>query len=471
MNGHAPLSGFSGVFRMTALLGIAWAGACGAPDARPVGEDTVLEPSLAPTPSRCLTRDLAKSARDYLSRPEERSAVEALSAMEDACVGEDVPAVWASAWTVLSQIEVAIAMGRAGDPNTGASLADGVMVYVCEADATCVTAPPSVPTGALAGAGIFAVRGQGLSVEAATAPAVASASVPFTDFDGVSNGARWGLETTAADWGEAVGVPTILFYGEPEAGDPLGLSDLAFGDLAFDVESFPDVDGFPANLVHIGVCYETEVTLPHIDGDEGMPTLAERMQREGTILESHTMDCGGWPAAASPSTPADLLGQVAAAFGRVLLPQPLAAALMTDRRAPSTGGSPIDFSRFAPVAADPQGRLEWVVAPQDGDDDEALAAIVVEAVTGLGTPIELVEVSLRLIGNEGVPAGASFCPAGASTCPDPVALTQETLSGFDPVATFNGVRIFKPGGYTICAEGALNGFTFEETCQVVHIKN
>lgn len=469
MIGRTPPSRFIRALGPTLLLGVVMLAACSEQATPPSAQDTILEPSLAPTPPECRTRDLERDARGYLSRPERRTATTALSTMEDACVNDDVQGVWAASWTVLAQIESALSAGREGDPATGASLASGVIAYVCAADPSCTTPPSAVQSDALTGPGIFAVRGAGVGIPAA--PAVAAASVPFTDFDGVANGARWGLETSAANWGEAVGVPTVLFHGVPETGDPLGLSDLAFGDLAFDIESFPDVNGFPENKVHIGVCYDIEVTVPHVDDDEGKPTLAERMQREGTILEAYGMGCSDWPAAGSSASSAGVFASVASAFGRAFLPQPLAAALMGDRKAPSTGGSPIDFSQFAPVAADPQGRMEWVVPPRDGDDDTVLDAIVVQAVTGAGTPIELVDVNLALIGNQGVPAGASFCPPGAPTCPNPTAITRETLSGFDPVATFDDVRIWKPGGFTICAQGSLNGFTFEETCQFIHIKN
>ncbi|MDH3225130.1 MAG: hypothetical protein OEO23_15520, partial [Gemmatimonadota bacterium] len=289
--------------------------------------------------------------------------------------------------------------------------------------------------------------------------------------DGVANRALWGVETSATSWPDATGIPTILFYGNPTSNGLLNLSEMPFGELALEMESFPDLDGFPGNQVHVGVCFETEITVPHLGGDESAPTLAERLQREGTILEPHSVDCAGWESSTAQSSLMSTLGGAVALLGQAFLPQPLAAALMTDRRAPSTGGTPIDFSIFAPVAADPQGRMEWITPPADGDDDAFLAPIVVQAVTGLGTPIELVHVTLRLIGNEGLPAGASFCEPGVSPCPDPEAYTLETLSGFDPVATFDTVRIWKPGGYTICAQGSLNGFTFEETCQVVHIKN
>ena len=465
MEGPAPLPRFARPFGPFLLLAAILSAACSEQAARPAAQDTVLEPSLAPTPSQCDTRDLARDARAYLPRAERRVASTALSDMEDACANDDVEGVWSAGWIVLAQIESASSSGEGGDPAAGASLANGVTAFMCDADVTCTIPPATVQPGALSGAGIFAVRGEG------SAPAVATTAVPFTDFDGVANGARWGLETSASNWSDAVGVPTTLFHGVPLTGDPLGLSDLAFGNFAFDMERFPDAGGFPTNLVHIGVCYDTEVTLPHIDEDESEPTLVGRMQREGTILEPHNLSCSSWPAAASNASPVVVFASVASAVGSIFLPRPLAAALMTDRKAPSTGGSPIDFSEFAAVAADPQGRVEWVMAPQNGDDDQPLADIVVRAVTGEGTPIERVEVTLELVGNEGVPAGASFCPAGAPSCPLPTALTLETLSGFDPVATFTGVQVWKPGRYTICAQGSLNGFSFEETCEVLFIKN
>ena len=453
--------------RVLCFIGLVVASACGdGVDLRDT-EDTVLEPSLAPVSAQCDARSVARSARDYFVRPEQQIASAAISDMEAACTDGDAGVVWAMGWTVLESMEAAADAGRAGEPGVGAALANGITSYLCAADAVrCGNPPAAVEAAVFESGGIFAVRSTG------TTPVVANTSVPFVDFDNVSNQALWGLETTAASWAAATGASPILFYGSHEVGSPIDPDELSFGDLQFELNSFPDVDGFGSSNVHVGVCYETEIGLPHIGGDPTGPTLAEQLQREGTLLESHAVGCAGWWNTVAASSLRETLGDAVAFLGRAFLPQPLAASLMNDRRAPSTGGTPIDFSRFAPVAADPLGRLQFVEAPTDGYSDGALNTIVVEALSGAGTQVELVSVSLHLTGNNGIPAGASFCdPEVDGPCPSPTALTIESLNGYNTVAVFDNAQIWKPGGYTLCARGTLGGYTFEETCQVLHIKN
>ena len=369
------------VVRVLCFLGLMVAAACGdAPDLRDT-EDTVLEPSLDKVPAECDARSIARNARDYLERPEQQTAATAISDMSDACADGDAGVVWAMGWTVLETMEAAADEGRAGEPGVGAALANGIMSYLCAADALrCGNPPAAVEGSVFESGGIFAVRGTG------TEPVVANAAVPFVDFDNVGNRALWGLETSGASWGVATGATPILFYGSPDVGSPIVPDELAFGDLQFELYSFPDIDGFASDNVHVGVCYETEIGLPHIGGDPQGPTLAEQLQREGTILQSHAVGCPAWWNTIAAASLRSTLGGAVAFLGRAFLPQPLAASLMNDRRAPSTGGTPIDFSRFAPVAADPNGRLRFVEPPKDGFSDGVLDPIVVEALSGSGTP-------------------------------------------------------------------------------------
>lgn len=453
------------------VVGLVLSGCADTPP-QPPADESVLAPVLAPTPRACRTQALAQAVRGYLDRPERQTASDAVSLMEDGCADGDADVVWANGWIVLTAMEAAREAGTAGAPEDGAALANGVLEYMCSADASMCAGPHTpVVSGVFGLGGIFAVRGSG------SEPVVANGAVPFTDFDNESNHALWGMEVTGGSWANATGVgDRILFYGAPGS-SPLSTNEVPFADLKMDLHSFPDLEGFATNQVHVGVCYENDVTLPHAGGDEGQPPLLEILLRNGTLLQSHAVGCATWWNAVTTPDLRDALGSAVAFLARTVLPQPLAASLMTDRRAPSTGGSPIDFSIFAPVAADGQGELRWVVPPVDGDDDEPLAPIVVEALSGAGTPIELVEVTLHLVGNQGIPAGASFCdPADEGPCESPSALTRETVSGFDPVATFDGVlgdhaRVWKPGGFTICARGTLAEFTFDEVCQVIHIKN
>lgn len=443
--------------------------ACDGGQERSDRSDTLLEPSAAPVSAQCRTNGLARSARDYFVRPQQQAATRALSDLEDACAAGDP--VSELVFSVLALMEDALAGGVAGDPSDGVALANGLIDYLCAADgALCSPFPEPISEAALGPAGIFAILGSGN--EAVTA----RGSVPFS-FAGEDNEALWVVETTAASWSEATGADLILFYGSPDLTTPINPDELSIGDLALELLSFPDVDGFATdNQVHVGVCYMDPVPLPHTgSGSFGEPETVERMQREETILQVHTLvSCPlTWPDPSPSLALAEVVDRAVGFLAQALLPEPLAAALMGDRSASSTGGSAADFSRFAPVAADPEGRLEYTQPPTDGVAGEFLNTIEVQALSGMGTPMERVNVTLVLIGNNGLPAGASFCPTDPED-PDcetaPVRKTVETLSGFDPVATFD-VRILKPGGYTICATGEIGGFSFEEDCEVIHIKN
>jgi hypothetical protein len=274
----------------------------------------------------------------------------------------------------------------------------------------------------------------------------------------------------------------VLFYGAPVSG-VLDLQEVGFGGLQFDMNRYPVPPvGTPGNpflgdALHVGVCFETEVTLPHAGGDESRPTMAPRMQREAVLLETFDPDfCGdAFPAlqSASIGAPALTLARSllpsswsGAVVDRGLLPSSWFAVAVTDRKAPSLGGTPLEFSTFAPVAAEVEGQLEFLTVPASRTaEGESLGEIRVQARAGGGTPIEKVLVTLSISTNEGTPAGAELAGDFASLTDE-----QEGVATFPDDGT--ALSIGKPGGYLLCANATLAGFTFPEVCTArFHIGN
>jgi len=435
-------------------------------------------PAQAQVPAQCQTGDLAQAARGFFSNPEQRDVAEALRAMEDACAAGDDAGVTQGGWGILRTMERVLDDERGGDVDDGSTLANGLVGLLCDADPTLCAVPPDPITPAdLGSQGIFAVRGGG------TEPILARGLVPFVDFEGDDNDALWLLLTSASSWTEATnaGGP-VLMYGHPSSYSVIPVAELPFEDLGYELHSFPNVDGFNDGLLHVATCFENEVELPHLNGDESQPTRRERLQREGTILQEYDgitgADCGTFRAPYEMAFADGPVGRMLAWAAETLLPRPLYAALMTDRRTPLSSGSPIDFSTLAPVAANPMGSLVFVDAPQDGFAGQALPVIRVQALSGEGTPMERVRIQLIVAGNEGEPAGASFCDVdGGQTedCGD-IAFTVEELDGYGTLAEFTDAALNKPGGYRICARALLTdggrNFQFEDACsEMIHIKN
>jgi hypothetical protein len=91
----------------------------------------------------------------------------------------------------------------------------------------------------------------------------------------------------------------------------------------------------------------------------------------------------------------------------------------------------------------------------------SLGPIRIRARSGGGTPVERVLVTLYVLNNSGLPAGAVLLG-------DVTGYTTED----DGTVVIDGTSINKTGGYTICARGELEGFTFEEACSpMFHIRN
>jgi hypothetical protein len=148
------------------------------------------------------------------------------------------------------------------------------------------------------------------------------------------------------------------------------------------------------------------------------------------------------------------------------MPEPL-GAYFTDRTSIGFGGGAGFFSRFKGSTTLTQGAtLEFVQGPPSVVQSTSTPfTVVVRARTGGGAPLELVDVTLRILNNNGTPAGLSgtFQPCSGSPVSGPaVGCTRETASA-DALASIT-MTADKPGGYTMCATGTAAGFTFPEVC-------
>jgi hypothetical protein len=423
----------------------------------PTGPETTL--AEAPS-SACRLQTLSRDARDYFPQPEIREARDLISLIGDACNAGDQALVTTHAWAAIRLVEAVVDAGRGGSPAAGASFVNGLVDCI---EALCAPDDGNdlALGAALSATGLFAVRGDD------QVPALSRAPVAFTDFGGNANRARWGLEVSQnKSWSYVTGTTPVLLYGAPLVTGGTPVQDISFGDLQFDMNRYPiPAEGQPGHryrddALHVGLCFESEVPLPHIDGDEDKPVLEPRMQREAVLLETR-----------SPSfcDQAFLEMQSASLLGSLgtLLARPILALFVTDRLAPSLGGTPLEFSRFAPVAADVRGSLEFVTQPTSVVvEGEPIGVIEVRARSGAGTPMEKVRITLSIRANQGVPAGAVISG-------DTVSLTDEDRG----IATFpdgDGVApsVGKPGGYLLCANGELAGFTFPEICSdQFHVRN
>jgi hypothetical protein len=187
------------------------------------------------------------------------------------------------------------------------------------------------------------------------------------------------------------------------------------------------------------------------------------MQREAVLLE--VQEPGFCGQAFQTLQSASLLGTALDA-ARALLPRSLFAALFSDRQAPSLGGTPLNFSRFAPVAAQVEGSLEWVTSPPDVVvEGTSLGVLQVRALSGAGTPIEKVVVTLSIRANQGVPAGAVLGGDTSSRTDEARGVATFPDEGAAPPS------LGKPGGYLVCANASLTGYTFSEACVEVHVRN
>lgn len=444
-----------------ALIGLS---ACGEEAPEPVAPTSEARSATALQETACgLVQGLERDARSWFPQPERRVAQDALRDLRSACSAGNRAAVSEGAWAILSTMEAVSDAGRGGAPSVGSNLARGLLA--CTRSLCAPEALPQIDlTGALGATGLFAVRGPG------TVPATSRGTVGFADFQGVSRKAWWVVEVSDS-WSVVTGVPRTLFFGAPAQGSAaLTPDELPFGSLQFDLQRFPDNGNFRNDALHVAVCFDGNIEVPHAGGDDRRPTLRPLMQREGVLLEKYDPEgCAAGPQSV-PVLQASMASSLNTAVRRVAsLLFPATEVARDDLLIRGLGGSAMDFSRFAPVAALGDGTLEFLTLPPAVvDAGTPLGTIKVRARSGNGTPIEQVLVRLYVENNQGFPAGAELSGQIESR-------TREE-AGLEGVASFpdggDPLTIGKAGGYILCAEAVLEGFDFPRVCtDRFHVRN
>jgi hypothetical protein len=414
------------------------------------------EPDLsiqaAVSPGDCgLVKDLVKDVKSVFPMPAGRAENTLASDLDKACKNGDVDGVRGHAIALLAAIEAGLEAGSIGGTTaTRSGLANALLACTQGLCNQNDLPNPAIDfTKAFGEAGTFAVRH-----DASAAPVVARDWVEFEDENPPgANWALWGIDVDAA-WSEVAKADPVLIYGGPASS--LVTQDPGIGGLQYDFKRWPVTGQFDDDKLHVWVCFADDAALPH--GPGPVEPLG-RMQREGVLLSDYEPTCPEYPSRYPAVEP-----QNASVFAPVMklvrgvLPRNLFAfALRTDTRTPHVGGSALDFSVFAPVAADTEGYLTWVVDPPPivVAGEPISPTMKVAAFSGSGTPMEKVKVIIEVDKNSGVPAGAFVS--------DSAAFTLET----DGIASFPQAAVNKPGGYTVCATGQLAGFTFERKCSTV----
>jgi len=429
--------GFPAIALLVALAGCA--------DSVPT--DSVPEASVVTGATCPLTVTMKEDVNSWFQDPERASANKVMASLSAAC-GTGDPRVTQHAIDLLRGIEYMLDAGRGGDPVTGSRLANALLACITATNCAASDVPGLDFVGALSNGGLFAVR-----FGDSAAPAIARAVLPFIDFANQPNSARFGVELdqewswTAANGGSQI----VLLYGKPLVSGGLNLQETGIGGLQYEFNRWPKTGPFASdNIVHVGVCFASEIELPD-DAATGLSTQP-RIQREGTLLtQRNPTFCAGQTQTASVFAPV-------ANLTKSLL---RSAGFTFGVKTPAIGGSALDFSRFAPVAANPNGASQLLVQPPAVVAPNAsLGPITVRAASGGGTAIERVHVTVYILNNRGEPAGAVLVG-------NPSAFTNESTG----TAVIDGLSIKKTGGYTLCARAELDGFSFQIACsQLFHVR-
>lgn len=461
-------------YRVLSLLaGLTFAGivACadgtGEPD--PVGVGTITG-DAKPVASCQAASDLSSNVRDLYDNPQRQEESERVRTLQSACDAGDAATTTSTAWAAIGALE-AYLVGHDVDPAIASTFVNSLLA--CTASLCDPAANPALALqGAFGEGGIFALRG------ADQVPALARDWVAFTDWKGNGNYAFWGVEVDV-QWSvvqSGATVNPVLVYGAPKnLADGVPTSEDPLQDLGFDLEVYPDAGAFADGMLHVGVCFAgSGVPVPHqIPGDENSPELPLLMQRQGVLLQPYSPTF----CASAPPAPVAAQASLVGSFFEVavnLLPRAVRTAFFFENReVPSLGSTPLDFSFFQTIAANPAGYLEWASEPGPVQVEGQPLGAAVRALSGDGTPAEKVVIELYIAGNQGTPAGAVITG-------DPEATTQEP----DGVATFSTAAVDKPGGYTVCArvldatdltppdgDAEIAAFTFSEVCTTFNARN
>jgi hypothetical protein len=418
--------------------------ACTEPTTPPANTTDATGIQAATVPGNCdLVGSMPGDVRDFFGSADQKAATGQVKLIGDACNAGNQAAVTALSWQLLGLMETVLNQHQAQNAAAGNPLTNKLLA--CTQSLCNSAALPGIDFGAsLAARGLFAVRGPNAD------DALARDPVPFIDFLGNANNALWGVEVDAP-WSTVTGVSYVLVYGSSD--NTLTLQELPIGNLRYDLKTFPDV-AFADDQLHVGVCFDSEIEVPDVSGAPSVPA----MRREGVLLQASQPGFCGTVQSAS------LLGSVSA-LARRLMPAALRSWLLgTPIR--GVGGGASDFSRFAPVAANAAGNLEFVVGPDPVVvEGQSIGVLQVRARSGDGTAMEGARVTVSLFNNRGEPAGAVLSGDTEST-------TQELNGG---VAVFpddgDPLVVGKPGGYSLCANADLGGFTFAAVCTRLHVRS
>lgn len=434
------------------ILGVALL-ACSDPPSAPEELDHFAAAPGGPSSSTCdLVKDITSDTRSFFPVSDRKAVLDAVSVMGTACKNGNTSATNAAAWDVLGLVDALVNAGKGGDPLVGSRLLNALIACT---KGLCVSADLESPLidfqPALGPLGLFGVRTEG------SLPIVARNPMPFGA--GIANSARWGVESS--NWKTVIAGQNntkIIIFGAP-APVLVQLQDAGIGNLQFNLNRFPGTGQFADGELHVGACFATEYVLPHIDGDENKPHMPERIQRNSVLLE--TLPAGPTFCGQNNLQTASIFGG-AASFLRNLVPETWRLVFFGDRSVTVVGGTPLDFSTFSAVTAQADGFLEMLQGPDSVVvKGESIGNIKIAAKSGAGTPMEKVKITLSVYNNQGVPAGAEL---------------SGTIEGYtsedDGTVTFSEAVLGKAGGYIICANGELSGFTFEQACSpLFHVRN
>lgn len=431
------------------LLGLT---GCDRAETLPTEADATLQAAI--TAGNCgLTFDLGKDANSYFSSPAKQAAKTLTDAIAAACTAENQAAVTSNAIQLLALMESVLEQGTGGSAAAGSAVANSALA--CTRGLCNMNDRPSPLinfAAAFGPTGTFAIRHGKDDVRQVRARGWVKFADQGPTGTFVENWALWGIDVDEP-WKDVAKADPVLIYGWDTGAT--GTLDPAVGKLEYNFKRFPaNVGQFQDDDLHVWVCFaETAALLVHDDDhdDHDDPELNGRMQREGVLLSTYEPKCPTYPSLQAASIFAPF-----AKLMRNLAPRSLfASAMRYDTRTPHVGGSPLDFSRFVPVAVNANALLEWEVPPASNvvvGGSLAPGGVKVKATTLAGTPMEKVVITLYVLNNSGAPAGAEVSNAEATT------------AEANGIATWPDASVNKPGGYIVCASGKLEGFTFQTIC-------
>jgi hypothetical protein len=436
-----------------------------------------VEPLQSFFPSSCVPSSVRDAARSYLRNPYEGQVLDKLSAINSSgCTGLSSER---RAWEIMKIVETAFYARAGGTPTSGAALVNGVLACCIPTGAPFTLDPKVLDNG-----GGFGVRG----VLSGSSAGVSN-TAPVFSRDPVT--IRFGSED-----GLYVDRPAIV--GVKPRATPPSWQNVAFGssisntftDDVMLVTSFPSGPhpheffelneapnlGFQAgSQVDVVVCFtdgESAPPDPHALG--GDHAFEPRVKRNGVLLQT-VADVDGFcgqnvGALAAAEDAGSALGTLLRLASHVVMPEPLGAMALTDRTSIGFGGGASFFSSFSASNASLNGGLVFTMLPPPVvPSRNTQFPVKVMAQSGGGSGVEMVQVTLSILNNNGTPAevvGTFTLCSGAATAL-PIGCTKEV----DGVADFL-FKITKAGGYIICATAAAGNFNLGQVCSPrFHVRN